>query len=507
MVINAYEPFSNELALTLKLTRDRVDVLSSHKERCELSLVLLGDRLEAVARIHEDAIAVVDGQRRMSYRELLLRADALARELEARGIGPRDLVGIALPRSAELVVAVVGVVRAGAAYVPIDVNQPAERCALILSDAHPKLVVTEGAQFDGIPLGIEVLRLPQYVPETIERRRRPVLEDPVYVIYTSGSTGQPKGVVVTQRNAARLFTITEPLFKFDANDVWALFHSIGFDVSVWELWGALLHGGRLVVVPALTARAAACIVPKSKDYSAPELRRLLIRHATERLPPYMLPTTIQFLHELPRKPNGKLDLTALEDAKHDSTPSWGDAPLSSVESRILGIMRDVLRHEDLGPDDDFFERGGDSLLAITLMLRLDSEFGRELPAHVMDGAFTLRRLAAILESPSVLRATYPAGVVGIRAGTTDKSLFCLPGLDGTAFQFRTLAAKMSTRRPILAIELHNLKVGPSVLETIEGTAEAVVERMREVQPVGPYAILGYSFGGNLAVEVAKQLNN
>jgi len=243
----------NELAVTLKLTSDRLDVLSS---QCELSFALLGDRLEAVARARGDAIAIVDGQRRMSYRELLLRADALARELEARGIGPRDLVGVALPRSAELVVAVVGVVRAGAAYVPIDLNQPAARRALILSDAQPKGVVTDGGGGDGIPSEINVLRLPQYFPEAIERRRRPKLEDPVYVIYTSGSTGQPKGVVVTQRNVARLFTIAEPLFKFDSNDVWALFHSIGFDVSGWELWGALLHGGRLVVVPAMTARAA-----------------------------------------------------------------------------------------------------------------------------------------------------------------------------------------------------------------------------------------------------------
>src|SRR6516162_10250491 len=115
-----------------------------------MSLALLGDRLEETARVREDADAIVDGQRRMSYRELLLRADALARELEARGIGPRDLVGVALPRSAELVVAVVGVVRAGAAYVPIDVNHPAARRALILSDANPKLVVTDGGRIEGI---------------------------------------------------------------------------------------------------------------------------------------------------------------------------------------------------------------------------------------------------------------------------------------------------------------------------------------------------------------------
>ncbi len=217
---------------------------------------LLGERFETVARGHKDSIAIVDGERRVSYFELLLRADALASELEARGIGPRDLVAIALPRSAELVVAVVGVVRAGAAYVPIDLNQPEERRALILSDARPKAIVTEDLRVNGILPRINVLRLPQNVSGRITRRPASDAEDPVYVIYTSGSTGQPKGVVVSQHNAARLFTSTEPLFDFGTNDVWTLFHSIGFDVSVWELWGALLHGGCLVVVPALTARSA-----------------------------------------------------------------------------------------------------------------------------------------------------------------------------------------------------------------------------------------------------------
>jgi non-ribosomal peptide synthetase component F len=198
-----------------------------------MSLALLGDRLKETARARKDAVAIVDGQNRMSYRKLLLRADALARELKARSISPRDLVGVALPRPAELVVAVVGVLRAGAAYVPIDVNHPAARRALILSDANPKLVVAIGAQIDGILPGIEILRLPQNVPERMGRRRHPGDEDPV--IFTSGTTGQPKGVVVTQRSGHGCFTMAEPLFKFGANDVWTLFHSIAFDFSVWEL--------------------------------------------------------------------------------------------------------------------------------------------------------------------------------------------------------------------------------------------------------------------------------
>jgi acetoacetyl-CoA synthetase len=161
-------------------------------------------------------------------------------------------------------------------------------------------------------------------------------------------------------------------------------------------------------------------------------------------------------------------------------------------------MREILRDGDLCPDTDFFEAGGDSLLAITLMLRLDRECGRKHPARVLDGALTARRLATILDSPSGLRATCPTSVVQFKAGTTYKPLFCMPG------GLRAVAVKLRTRRPILGIELGDLLTG-SALDSIENLAKAIVERMREADPVGPYAIIGYSFGGNLAVEVARQL--
>jgi thioesterase domain-containing protein/acyl carrier protein len=249
------------------------------------------------------------------------------------------------------------------------------------------------------------------------------------------------------------------------------------------------------------------------DLSLPKRARAAVNKS---LPTYMQPARILVIDRFPLLPGGKVDEKALlaiadatprelQQALHTPAVTLREAPLSSIESRVLGIMRDVLSHGDLGPDADFFDAGGDSLLAITLMLRFDSEFGRKLPARVLNGAFSARRLAAILESPFVLGATYPAGVVEIRAGTAHRPLFCLPGLKGTAFTFRTLAAKLHTRRPVLAIELHNLEVGPSVLESIKGTAAALIGRMREVQPVGPYSILGYSFGGNLAVEVTRQL--
>jgi amino acid adenylation domain-containing protein len=281
-------------------------------------------------------------------------------------------------------------------------------------------------------------------------------------------------------------------------------------------------------------RLVAYVAP---TYALADLPTVLKRLLAQRLPNYMVPSALFVLDALPLTPNGKIDRNALREAKfgglktprvaarsstgnvlravwrralgvgkiepRDNLFESGDAPLSSVGAQILGIMQDVLRYENLGPDDDFFEAGGDSLLAIKVLVRLEEEFGKEFPPRAMNEIFSARRLATILENLSGLRATYPAGVVEIKAGTADKPLFCF-GL-GSAIRFRPLAAKMHTHRPILAIELHNLEVGLNVLESLEKTTEVLIRRMREVQPVGPYAMLGASFGGNLAVEVARQL--
>ena len=216
---------------------------------------LLGPRFDAVAEERADAAALVDGLRRFTYRELLGRADALTAALKARGIGPGDRVGVALPRSAEMVMAIVGIVRSGAAYVPVDLSHPTDRRSLILADALPRLVVSEGSA-PGIPADMERLQLPEAGEGVPGSAVIPSDSDAAYIIYTSGSTGRPNGVRVTQRNVARLFTVTQPLYGFSPSDVWSLFHSPAFDFSVFELWGALLTGGTLVVVSAETAKAA-----------------------------------------------------------------------------------------------------------------------------------------------------------------------------------------------------------------------------------------------------------
>ncbi|MBB1243606.1 amino acid adenylation domain-containing protein [Streptomyces durbertensis] len=205
-----------------------------------------------------DAVAVVDGQLALSYRELDERSNRFARRLAAHGAGPEGIVALAMPRSSELVVALLAVLKAGAAYLPLDPDYPAERLAYMLDDAAPSVVVAgEGVTLPLSP-SATLVRTDELVdggPESTPPLVRIDPDHPAYVIYTSGSTGRPKGVVVPHHNVVRLFEAADQHFGFGPDEVWTLFHSYAFDFSVWELWGPLLHGGRLVVVPYTVSRS------------------------------------------------------------------------------------------------------------------------------------------------------------------------------------------------------------------------------------------------------------
>ncbi|WP_405465984.1 amino acid adenylation domain-containing protein [Streptomyces anulatus] len=226
------------------------------------------DRFARAAADHPDAPALTDRDGTLTYAELDARTNASARLLMSYGVGPEDRVALLLPRSTTLVEAVIAVAKTGAAYVPVDPAHPQDRIAWTLQDAAPALVLTDTATVGGTPVTCTapVLVLDEE-PHAGSRRRQP--DGPVtdaertgptrqdnaaYLIYTSGSTGRPKGVVVTGRNLARLFDATAE-DAFGPDDVWTLFHSYAFDFSVWEMWGALLHGGRLVVVPGAVTRS------------------------------------------------------------------------------------------------------------------------------------------------------------------------------------------------------------------------------------------------------------
>ncbi|MBB6254528.1 non-ribosomal peptide synthetase [Nitrospirillum iridis] len=221
------------------------------------STKLLIDRFDEQALRRPEAIAVVDQGVTLTYAQLLARARGLAAQLCARGIGPGSRVGVLVGRSVDLVVTIVAVGYTGAAYVPLDVDCPPDRARFVLTDAKVSLIVTD--QPLGEQLGMAALP-PAGSAEggggsDLTSRSAPNSNDPAYIIYTSGSTGQPKGVLVSHGNAARLFDATKSYYDFGPEDVWLLFHSIAFDFSVWELWGALAHGGRLVVVPYIVSRS------------------------------------------------------------------------------------------------------------------------------------------------------------------------------------------------------------------------------------------------------------
>ncbi|MEQ0558014.1 amino acid adenylation domain-containing protein [Amycolatopsis sp. NEAU-NG30] len=219
----------------------------------EATQATLVDLWEAQVAASADRIAVTCGREQVTYRDLDARANRLAHALIARGVGPDKLVALLLPRSADLVAAVLAVLKAGGAYLPLDPDHPTGHLGYVLGDAKPSLVIAPHAVETGLPcLALDDPGLAGYPPTAPGQRILP--GQLAYVIYTSGSTGRAKGVLVSHANVTRLFASTARWFGFGPDQVWTLYHSYAFDFSVWELWGALLHGGRLVVVPLDTAR-------------------------------------------------------------------------------------------------------------------------------------------------------------------------------------------------------------------------------------------------------------
>ena len=226
---------------------------------------LLHRWFEATAALRPDAEAVRGEGQLLTYGELDRSANRLAHHLRRLGVGPESRVALCVDRSPAMVACILGILKAGGAYVPLDPEYPAERLAFLLADCGSRVLVTESSVRGRLPAtgGLTVVDLEADRAVLEAESGEPLPADPedpgagnaAYVIYTSGSTGRPKGVVVSHANVARLLTATEPWFGFSRDDVWSLFHSYSFDFSVWEIWGALAYGGRLVVVPFWVSRS------------------------------------------------------------------------------------------------------------------------------------------------------------------------------------------------------------------------------------------------------------
>jgi amino acid adenylation domain-containing protein len=218
-------------------------------------------RFAAQASRTPAAPALTFGGEWISYAELDARVNRLANHLGEMGIGPGARVGLCVERSAETVIGILAILKAGGAYLPLDPAYPDERLAWMLDDSGAGAAITTAELAPRVARpGVRVVRLDADAEAIAAAPGTPpaAAADPdgvAYVIYTSGSTGTPKGVEVTHANVLRLFAAAEGWFGFGAGDVWTLFHSYAFDFSVWEIWGALLHGGRIVVVPFFVSRA------------------------------------------------------------------------------------------------------------------------------------------------------------------------------------------------------------------------------------------------------------
>ena len=231
------------------------------REKC------IHELFEAQVDKNPDGIALVFEDIRISYGELNTRANQIAHYLIThKQVKPDTLVGLCFERSPDMVIALLGILKAGGAYVPLDPNYPASRLSYLLNDAKVTTVITLCELLDSTPVSddqalcLDADDIKQAL--SVQPTSNPVAQQLgltsnhlAYVIYTSGSTGEPKGVMVEHYNITRLMDASDKQFTFNSDDVWTLFHSFAFDFSVWEIWGALRNGARLVIVPYWISRS------------------------------------------------------------------------------------------------------------------------------------------------------------------------------------------------------------------------------------------------------------
>ncbi|NRA85689.1 MAG: amino acid adenylation domain-containing protein, partial [Gammaproteobacteria bacterium] len=231
--------------------------------------VCIHQLFEEQAKVNPNNTALVFEDKELSYQALNQQGNQLAHKLRELGVGPDTLVGIAVERSLEMVIGLLAIIKAGGAYVPLDPDYPQARLVYMIEDSGIALLLTQShieKQLD-IPTQVSCVLIDDFLNDNaladskgVYSRENPVNNNSpsnlAYVIYTSGSTGKPKGVLQTHHNVNRLFQATEQWFNFTDKDVWTLFHSYAFDFSIWEIFGALLQGGKLVIVPFEVTRSS-----------------------------------------------------------------------------------------------------------------------------------------------------------------------------------------------------------------------------------------------------------
>ncbi|MEH2335593.1 amino acid adenylation domain-containing protein [Nostoc sp.] len=240
--------------LSILSATEREQLLGNEIQGIESEFLCLHELFEAQVEKTPEAVALKFEGQQLTYRELNQQANQLAHYLQTLGVKPESLVGICVERSLEMIVGILGILKAGGAYVPLDASNPQERLNHILEDAQVQVLVTNSQLRNTLDQSNFVVYLDKEADKIAQYSQNNLVsgvqdDNLAYMIYTSGSTGKPKGVLITHHNVVRLFKATEDWYQFNQADVWTLFHSFAFDFSVWELWGGLLYGGCVVVVP------------------------------------------------------------------------------------------------------------------------------------------------------------------------------------------------------------------------------------------------------------------
>jgi amino acid adenylation domain-containing protein len=248
---------------------------------------------------------------------------------------------------------------------------------------------------------------------------------------------------------------------------------------------------------------AAWIVPSGpKSPTARELREFL----GKTLPDYMIPAAFHAVPAMPLTPNGKVDRRALTQVeihvtKHPTPVVSGD----KMEDRIVAILEKVLQVHPIGIHDSFFELGGHSLLAIRLMAAIDEAFGRSLPLATLFQCSTAAQLAKVLRDPK--QAPAFSSLVPVQPVGTERPFFLVHGMGGHVLRFRALVRHFAPAQPVFALQAQGLSREAPCLNRVEDMADRYVEEIRAAQREGPYSLGGYSFGGLVALEIARRLKD
>ena len=282
----------------------------------------------------------------------------------------------------------------------------------------------------------------------------------------------------------------------------------GIRIELGEIEAAL---GRLAGVAAYAVRAfddqleskrlVAYIVPEEgADLSIGWLRARL----QEQIPVYMIPSAFVFLESLPLTSNGKVDRRALPPPARvrADRAAIGSAPRNNTEFLLVDILAEALGLESVGIRENFFELGGQSLQALRVVAQIRSRLGRELPADALQGAPTVESLAALLTEGGT---SVNSAIISLQPKGAKRPFFCVHPAGGTAFRFVDLARCMGEERPFFALLARGLGAADEPFSRVEEMAAYSLAAIRSVQPEGPYLLGGYSLGGLVAFEIARQL--